>query len=215
MAGSIDQSLISARPSIDALQNASDEILLANFVEQQDRASFELLVRRYQREIYNYLRRYLADDELAEDAFQLTFVRVYQKADQFDLSRRFRPWLYSVATNQAIDLQRRDKRRACQSLDIHSTPTDARSSSYAAAIPDHRQPGEDPLETEEFRERMRLSVEQIGEPGRSALELVYLQGLPYKDAAEVLDVPVGTVKSRVHAAIRKLAVVWERNSTSG
>ena len=77
------------------------------FVEEQDRASFECLLRRYQHEIYNYLRRYLGDENMAEDAFQLTFVRVYQKAHQFDLSRRFRPWLYSVATNQAIDEKRK------------------------------------------------------------------------------------------------------------
>ena len=189
----------------------TDEQLLRRFVEEQDRASFECLVRRYQHEIYNYLRRYLGDDTLAEDVFQLTFVRIYQKADQFDLGRRFRPWLYSVATNQAIDLKRRIKRRSCQSLDIGSTTADSRSSTHAAAIPDHRQPSEDPLITEEFRQQMRDSVQAIGEPGRSALELVYLQGLAYKDAAEILDVPVGTVKSRVHAAIRKLATVWQRN----
>ncbi|MCA9133098.1 MAG: hypothetical protein KDA45_08080, partial [Planctomycetales bacterium] len=57
----------------------------------------------------------------------------------------------------------------------------------------------------------RGAIEQVGEPGRSALELVYLQGLPYRDAAEVLAVPVGTVKSRVHSAIRKLAAIWQRS----
>lgn len=189
---------------------ASDEGLLSRFVADRDRASFEVLIRRYQHEIYNYLRRYLGDESLAEDAFQLTFVRVYQKADQFDLTRRFRPWLYSVATNQAIDLKRRNKRRVHQSLDVESSQSERRSSSQAAAIPDHRVPTEDPLVVEEFQQQMRQAVEQLGEPGRSALELIYLQGLPYKEAAEVLDVPVGTVKSRVHSAIRKLAAEWER-----
>ena len=59
---------------------------------------------------------------------------------------------------------------------------------------------------------MEAAIEEVGEPGRSALELVYLQGLPYRDAAEVLDVPVGTVKSRVHSAIRKLSAIWQRNN---
>lgn len=195
-------------------ETTPDEVLLGRWVEHQDRASFEKLVRRYQHEIFNYLRRYLADESMAEDAFQLTFVRVYQKAGQFDLSRRFRPWLYSVATNQAIDLKRCNKRRNHQSLDIEASNSDSRSSTQAAAIPDHRQPDEDPLVDAEFRQRMRSAVTSIGEPGKSALELVYLQGLPYREAAEVLNIPVGTVKSRVHAAIRKLAVVWER-TTSG
>ncbi len=189
-----------------------DEDLLRAFVESGDRASFESLVGRYQHEIYNYLRRYLSDENLAEDAFQLTFVRVYQKAEQFDLSRRFRPWLYSVATNQAIDLQRRDKRRTHQSLDIASNNSDSRSATQATTIPDHRLPEGDALEDAEFRSRMRAAVAEVGEPGRSALELIYLQGLPYRDAAEVLKVPVGTVKSRVHSAIRKLAVIWQRTA---
>lgn len=192
--------------------DTADEVLLGRFVERGDKASFEQLVKRYQHEIYNYLRRYLGDEGMAEDAFQLTFVRVYQKADQFDLSRRFRPWLYSVATNQAIDLKRRNKRRVHQSLDISSSSNESRSTTHSAAIPDHRQPTEDPLVTDEFQQRMRSAVQEIGEPGRSALELIYLQGLPYKEAAEVLGVPVGTVKSRVHAAIRKLSALWQRTA---
>ena len=199
----------SALPAL-AAEQFTDEALLRAFVEAGDRASFEKLVRRYQHEIYNYLRRYLGDDDQAEDAFQLTFVRVYQKADQFDLDRRFRPWLYGIATNQAIDLKRRNKRRAHQSLDISSPHADSRGSTQAASIPDHRIPDGDPLEEAELKARIRAAVEMVGEPGRSALELIYLQGLPYRDAAEVLNVPVGTVKSRVHAAVRKLASIWQR-----
>jgi RNA polymerase sigma-70 factor, ECF subfamily len=189
----------------------ADEVLLRSFVESNDLESFETLVRRYQHEIYNYLRRYLGDDDLAEDAFQLTFVKIYQKVEQFDLERRFRPWLYGIATHQAIDLKRRNKRRVHHSLDVTRNVNEARGSSHAASIPDHRQPEDDPLEHAELQARMREAIDQVGEPGRSALELIYLQGLPYRDAAEVLDVPVGTVKSRVHAAIRKLAAVWKRN----
>lgn len=200
-------------PATALTSTSSDEELLRRFVESQDRTSFELLVRRYQHEIFNYLRRYLGDESMAEDAFQLTFVRVYQKAEQFDLTRRFRPWLYSVATNQAIDLKRRNKRRVHQSLDITASNSESRASSQAASIPDHRQSDIDPLVDEEFRDQMRSAVEQLGEPGRSALELVYLQGLPYRDAAEILDVPVGTVKSRVHSAIRKLAAIWQRTTS--
>ncbi|QDV26154.1 RNA polymerase sigma factor [Aureliella helgolandensis] len=191
----------------------SDEDLLRAFVLQHDRLSYETLVRRYQHEIYNYLRRYLADDDLAEDAFQLTFVRVFKKAEQFDLTRRFRPWLYGIATHQAIDLQRRGSRRALQSLDASFGETDSRAYSHAAAIPDHRVPSQDVLVEAEFRGQMRDAVAEVGEPGRSALELIYLQGLSYRDAADSLGVPVGTVKSRVHSAIRKLSAIWQRSES--
>jgi RNA polymerase sigma-70 factor, ECF subfamily len=191
--------------------SVSDEDLMRAFVEDADRTSFENLVKRYQHEIYNYLRRYLADDALAEDAFQTTFVQVFQKAEQFDGTRKFRPWLYGVATHQAIDLKRRNKRRVHQSLDIQSSSGDSRESTQASNIADYRQSEEDPLEQAELRARIESAIEEVGEPGRSALELVYLQGLPYRDAAEVLNVPVGTVKSRVHAAIRKLSTIWQRS----
>lgn len=191
----------------------SDEELLRKFVVSGDRNSFELLVKRYHHEIYSYLRRYLADDELAEDAFQLTFVRVYEKAEQFDSERRFRPWLYGIATNQAIDLKRRVKRRPHYSLDISSSTSDLRETTQASSIPDHRVSDKDVLEESELKDQIRQALDEVGEPGRSALELIYLQGLAYRDAAEVLNVPVGTVKSRVHSAIRKLGAIWQRNVT--
>lgn len=193
-------------------QLLSDEELVRAFAEQGDRASFEMLVERYKNEIYNYLRRYLADDAMAEDAFQTTFIRVFQKSEQFDASRKFRPWLYGIATHQAIDLKRRSKRRPFQSLDVQSSCGDSRESTHAANIADYRVSTSDPLESAELRTRMEAAIEEVGEPGRSALELVYLQGLPYRDAAEILDVPVGTVKSRVHSAIRKLSSIWQRNN---
>jgi RNA polymerase sigma-70 factor, ECF subfamily len=193
-------------------QLLSDEELVRAFAVDGDRTSFELLVDRYKNEIYNYLRRYLADDAMAEDAFQTTFIRVFQKSEQFDVSRKFRPWLYGIATHQAIDLKRRSKRRSFQSLDVQTAGGDSRESTHAANIADHRQSTADPLERAELRARMEAAIEEVGEPGRSALELVYLQGLPYRDAAEILDVPVGTVKSRVHSAIRKLSAIWQRNN---
>jgi RNA polymerase sigma-70 factor (ECF subfamily) len=207
--GVLDENLLGDGGGIAA--GVADEDLLRAFVEAGDRHAFETLVRRYQSEIYHYLRRYMGDDDQAEDAFQLTFVKVYKKVEQFDLQRRFRPWLYGIATHQAIDLKRRNKRRLHASLDLGSSGDDARGTSQAASIPDHRGSQQDPLEHDELKVKIRAAVEEVGEPGRSALELIYLQGLPYRDAADILDVPVGTVKSRVHAAVRKLANIWKRN----
>ncbi|MFO1066406.1 MAG: sigma-70 family RNA polymerase sigma factor [Pirellulales bacterium] len=194
------------------LESMSDEALLLAYRDQRDRACLEALIRRYQVELYSFLRRYLGEEALAEDAFQMTFLRVHEKAALFDSSRRFRPWLYGVATNQAIDLKRREKRRRHHSLDLTCDQPDLRESSQAGALPDHRQSDVDPLEAQEQTEKIRAALDELGEPGRSALELVYLQGLQYKDAADILDVPVGTVKSRVHTAIRKLTAIWKRTN---
>src|SRR4029077_15611238 len=81
------------------------------------RDAFGLLVRRYERELYGYLRRYLGDDNLADDVFQNTFVQVFVKGDQYEDGRPVRPWLYTIATNQAVDALRRNGRHPAASLD--------------------------------------------------------------------------------------------------
>ena len=137
----------------------TDEALLRQFVEKGDLSCFEILMRRYQQEVYSYLRRYLGDDELAEDAFQLTFVRVYQRGVQFDTSRRFRPWLYGIATHQAIDLKRSNKRQPAYSLDAPTRMSGQRETTSASSIPDHRAIQADLLEQAELREQMKAALE--------------------------------------------------------
>ena len=96
---------------------STDEDLMLDYRERGDRRAFEQLVHRYERELYNYLRHYLGDAQMAEDAFQTTFLQVHLKCNQFEPGRKVRPWLYTVATNQAIDAQRRNRRHRMVSLD--------------------------------------------------------------------------------------------------
>src|SRR5207302_8503371 len=85
----------------DAFTNCSGEDLLTRCCEGQKEA-FGVLVRRYERELYGYLRRYLGDSSLAEDVFQNTFLQLFVKSNQYEAGRPVRPWLYTIATNQAI-----------------------------------------------------------------------------------------------------------------
>src|SRR3982751_159114 len=78
-----------------------DEDLLERYRDLADRDAFAELVRRYERELYSYLKRYLGDASMAEDAFQTTFLQMHLKCNQFEEGRKFRPWLYAIATNQA------------------------------------------------------------------------------------------------------------------
>src|SRR5712692_7198133 len=100
----------------DPLDNCSDEDLLAQFRRGRSEA-FGVLVRRYERELYGYLRRYLGDASLAEDVFQNTFLQLFLKSNQYEPGRPVRPWLYTIATNQAIDALRRTGRHQAVSLD--------------------------------------------------------------------------------------------------
>ncbi len=183
----------------------TDEQLLGEYTQTGNRATFEELVRRYERELYNYLRRYLGDAEAAEDAFQLTFLHVHLKCGYFQPHRKLRPWLYTVATNQAIDLIRKNRRHKMVSL---NRPNGNGQSDEMPSLMD-LVPGVEPepferLHSQEQRQQVEAALNRLPEAIRQTVVLVYYQGLKYREAAEVLDVPEGTVKSRMHSAIRKL-----------
>ena len=201
------QSASAAQGLIDP-QVTSDEQLLQSYREASDPTVFAELVSRYQRELYNYLRRFLGDATLAEDVFQATFFQVHQKRDSFEQGRKFRPWLYTIATNQAIDAQRRNRRHRRLSL---NQPHQAGSESVGTLIDLVAAEGEDPSLTAENGEQgawVRGEVEALPEPLRNAVNLVYFGGMKYRDAAKVMSVPVGTVKSRLQAAIQRLGQAW-------
>jgi len=188
----------------------SDESLIVQYRESGDRGIYETLMRRYQREIYAYLRRYIGNTELAEDAFQGTFLQVHLKSHQFDPARRFRPWLYAIATNQAIDVQRRNKRHRMVSLDrTAGSENDDRGGSWSEKLVGDVP---DPLRSaasEEDGQWVRDQVASLGESMQQVIQLVYYQGLKYREAADVLGIPVGTVKSRLHAAVGRLGLLWD------
>ena len=183
--------------------------MLADYRRTGDRQAFSQLVHRYERELFSYLRRYLGDAEMAEDTFQATFLQVHLKCDQFEEGRRFRPWLYTIATNQAIDAQRRNKRHRNLSLDrsLKGEGHDEVGSLVDLLVSKELNP-ESQLDASQRREWIREALDRLPEQFRTAVQLIYYQGLKYREAAEILGIPVGTVKSRLHTAILKLNEMW-------
>jgi RNA polymerase sigma-70 factor (ECF subfamily) len=187
----------------------SDEELLLAYRDASDSEAFTELVHRYERELYSYLRRYLGDAPMAEDAFQATFLQVHLKGDQFEEGRKFRPWLYTIATNQAIDAQRRNKRHKSVSLDRNTKPEGSDDLGTLMDLLTSKEPApESRIDAMQLRDWVRSAVARLPDGLREAVQLVYYQGMKYRDAAEVLDIPVGTVKSRLHSAILKLNEAW-------
>ncbi|MFM8271354.1 MAG: RNA polymerase sigma factor [Gemmata sp.] len=185
----------------------SDEQLLAR-LRAGERDVFGTLVRRYERELFGYLRRYLGADDLADDVFQNTFVQVYLKIQQYEPGRPVRPWLYAIATNQAIDALRRRNRRADQRADATTADEDGQPRALFELLP---AAGDGPAETAdraEWRELVRAAVDRLPDLLRQVVVLAYFQGLKYRDVAAALDIPVGTVKSRLHAALARLTEEW-------
>lgn len=196
------------RTKVATLRERTDEELLLAYREQGLTGAFGELVRRYERELYSYLRRYLGNETTAEDAFQATFMQVHLKAHLFEAGRKFRPWLYTIATHQAIDAQRRGKRHRMVSLDRQSTSAGEDVGTLLDVLVSGEESPTASLDAQERQQWIRDAVAQLPDTLRAVVTLVYYQGLKYREAAEILDVPLGTVKSRVHAAILKLNEAW-------
>ncbi len=192
------------------LSELTDEQLLITYRESGDRNYFSQLVHRYEQELYSYLRRYLGNSEAAEDVFQTTFLQVHLKCSQFRADRKVRPWLYTIATNQAIDLQRRNKRHRLVSL---NRPGGQEGENEIGQLLDMLQGNaEEPLKVlsdGERRDWVRRELATLPDSLRSVVLMIYFQGLKYREAAESLAIPVGTVKSRMHSAILKLNNSWQ------
>jgi RNA polymerase sigma-70 factor (ECF subfamily) len=190
------------------LADCSDEVLLAHFKRGQ-REAFGLLVRRYERELYGYLCRYLGDANLAEDVFQNTFLQLYTKIGTYEQGRPVRPWLYTIATHQAIDALRRVGRRQTLSLDQQREETANGDVQTLLSLLESR--WSSPLEqvqAEERRQWVRESVDRLPDFLRQVVVLAYYQGLKYREIAQMLNIPLGTVKSRLHAALVRLQETW-------
>jgi RNA polymerase sigma-70 factor (ECF subfamily) len=192
----------------DILTTYSDEELMARFCRGQT-DTFGVLLRRYERELYGYLRRYLGDSDLAEDVFQNTFLQLYVKSNQYEQGRPVRPWLYTIATHQAIDALRRNGRHQAVSLDQNQQEQPDGEVRSLLELLEARGPGPmDIAQDEERRERVRASVDRLPDFLRQVVLLAYFQGMKYREIADILDIPVGTVKSRLHAALVKLQEAW-------
>lgn len=186
----------------------SDEELFAR-ARRGDEPAFAGLVRRYERELYGYLRRYLGDASLADDVFQNTFLQLYLKRDQYEPGRPVRPWLYTIATHQAIDALRRAGRHPTVSLEQQTGEEADGEPHRLLGLLETRGPGPiDQVSTDEAREMVRQGVDALPDFLRKVVILAYFQGLPYRDVAEVLGIPVGTVKSRLHTALQRLHDAW-------
>ena len=178
----------------------TDEALMAAIVAQDPRA-FAALYDRYADLVYATTLRVLADTQLAEDATQDVFVRLWRRPQTFIAERgRFISWLMSVSRNRAVDeLRSRGRRRRREGPGLESPDEQA-----CMLIPDDR---EDPQHSVEVREEqllVRKALKILPEDQRRALELAYFGGLTQVEIAVSLHEPLGTIKTRIRLGMQKL-----------
>lgn len=173
-------------------RNPSDEFLMEK-LREGDRSMLEPLIRRYERPLFAYACKILKDRDRAQDVFQETFIRVFRRRSTYRTGARFRPWLYQICLNLCRDLLRKQTRQSETELKDE------------LPLPDLRPGPEERSEKTAVAARVREAVTALPEKQRQVVILAQYQGLSYPEISEILKVPVGTIKSRMFHAVKKLA----------
>lgn len=169
---------------------AQDAELLARVVDG-DRDAFNEIMRNHEDRVFSVCLRLMGNRELALDAAQETFLTVFRKANQFEGNAALGTWIYRIAVNTCYDQLRKLKRRRSDPIPEHLDPAD-----HQAA---------DAVESAGIRPEIQRALAALPADFRSAVVLSDIEGLSLPQVAEILSVPVGTVKSRVFRARRLLA----------
>ena len=190
------------------VKNLTDAELLEKY-GQGDETAFRELVSRYKNSLYVFLRHFLNHPDLIEDVFQETFLQLFTSRDSFDTSRPLRPWLFTIAANKAKDALRKRQRTAAVTI---GTIAESQEISFDDMLntltSDTTRPYEQ-LEKNETASRVREIIANMPENLREILILAYFNKFSYKQMAQILSIPIGTVKSRLHTAVGRFASEWK------
>ncbi|WJH36450.1 RNA polymerase sigma factor SigW [Paenibacillus aurantius] len=170
------------------------ETRLAKLARTGDRRAFAELVDLYKDKMYHLAYRMLGQSHEAEDIVQETFLRVYTNLDRYDVNQKFSTWIYRIATNLCIDRLR--KRKPNYSLDAEM-PEGEGADWYSLLASDQPSP-ESEVMLSETQEHIRRAIDSLPDKYKSVVILRYLQDLSLQEIGDVLDMPVTTVKTRVH-----------------
>jgi len=177
----------------------SDEQLMLLFQGGDEKAYIEL-VNRYKDKLINFIFNYLGDFESSEDVVQETMIKLYQKKHYYKEIAKFSTWLYTIAKNLANTELRKRKQRKTTLLSQFSK--DDKSYELPSNDPE---PGQD-IQTDIVNKIIRNAVDQLSEKFKIVIVLRDIQGLSYEDISEIINVPIGTVKSRINRARLQLQV---------
>lgn len=174
----------------------SDQMLVDRTLGGNKKA-FDLLVLRYQHRVAALIGRFVQDPQEAEDISQETFIKAYRALPRFRGDSSFYTWLYRIAVNTAKNhLVARSRRPPASDVDIDEAEA-AGTMGVAAAVPDSPERN---LSAEHLRRAIARAIAELPEELRTALTLREFAGLSYEDITQVMDCPVGTVRSRIFRA---------------
>ena len=193
---------------MDPSTEHSDSELLRQYL-QGDADAFTEIVNRYKNPLYAFLRRFLNRQDLVEDVFQETFLQLYNSREKFDLSRPLRPWLFTIAANKAKDALRKMQRDSSMSIGAIADSGNVSVDDVVNLLASYKTTPSDVASKEETAVQVRQIIANMPENLRGILILAYFEQFSYKQMAEILSIPIGTVKSRLHTAVVYFTKKWK------
>jgi len=176
-----------------------DSELVRESLEGKEKAFCEI-VDRYRARIFSFILRMVKNHEEANDVAQDVFVKVFRSLDTYDARRNFSSWLFKIAQNMAIDHLRR-RRFDVVSLD---EPVETERGEYSIQVASSGLSPDRELEGMEVGEALEVAIEELEPVYRSAIMLRHVEGKSYDEIAEILEIPLGTVKTYIFRARRIL-----------
>lgn len=193
--------------AVAAADGAPADSEIVRRAQAGDHDAFRMLVERYQGRAYGLALRILRNEEQAKDAVQDAFLKVYRSLDRFEGRAGFYTWLYRIVMNQCLDHKRRDKsdREVEWNDESAAGVLDASESAASPAGRDaDREAPDVAIERSEIRQAVARAIDALPEDARRTIQLREIDGLSYKEIAEAMGIPKGTVMSRLHYARQRL-----------
>ena len=186
-----------------------DELLIRR-AQRGDADAFEQLLLEHQKNVYNLCYRMAGNPDDAMDLSQETFLRAWRCLDQYQFASAFSTWLYRLCSNICIDFLRRRRRQ--QAVPLTFEDADGEEQTYA--VPDAQPLPEEQVELKLTRETLAAAMARLLPEHRAVLQLRVVNEMSYEQIADVLDIQIGTVKSRLSRARNQLKKILERGNLS-
>jgi RNA polymerase sigma-70 factor (ECF subfamily) len=178
----------------------NDEDLLRRHLDG-DPSAFRTLVDRYHRELFQFALRYTASKAVADDIVQEAFLQLHLSAPTFDPTRKLKPWLFTITANKARDQFRSRSRRKEVPLDAQIGGEEDTGQRFLNLLADESASPDVNLESVELSGLVKQVIDEMPKHLAEILILGYFHDFAYRDIADILGIPLGTVKSRLHAAV--------------
>jgi RNA polymerase sigma-70 factor (ECF subfamily) len=194
-------------------EKLTDAELLERYKEGDEEA-FREIVNRYRNGLYAFLKQFLNQSDLVEDVFQETFLQLFTSRESFDPSRPLRPWLFTIAANKAKDALRKSQRTSAVPIGTMTEGDDMSFDEALNTLASNTAVPYDEVERNETAEQVNDIMANMPENLREILVLAYFHRVSYKQIADILSIPIGTVKSRLHTAVARFAKDWKASVES-